>query len=56
MGSRGPLDRASIAVAGPGLIQSLALAFLPGLRAWVEVSGIASSLCPKALPLQPISI
>lgn len=39
-----------------GLIQSLAQTGLPGLRAWVEVGGIASSLCPKAFQPQPISI
>jgi hypothetical protein len=27
----------------PGLIQSVSQAFLPGLRAWVEVGGIAPS-------------
>jgi hypothetical protein len=41
---------------GPGLIQSLSQGFLPGLSAWVEVGGIASSLCPTALLPQPISI
>jgi hypothetical protein len=39
----------------PGLIQSVSQALLPRLRAWVEVGGMASSLCPKALPPQPIS-
>jgi hypothetical protein len=39
-----------------GLIQSPSQAFLPGLRAWVEVGGMTSSLCPKASPPQPISI
>jgi hypothetical protein len=39
----------------PGLIQSLSQALLPGLSAWAEVSGIAPSLCLKALPLQSIS-
>ena len=34
----------------PGLIQSVSQALLPGLRAWIEVGGIASSLCPKAPP------
>jgi hypothetical protein len=38
-----------------GLIQSVAQASLPGLSAWVEVGGIAPSLCLKAHPLQPIS-
>jgi hypothetical protein len=40
----------------PGLIQSPAQAFLPGLRAWLEVDGIVSSQCFKAFLLQPISI
>ena len=39
-----------------GLIQSVSQAFLPGLRAWVEVGGIAPSQCPKAFLPQPISI
>ena len=39
----------------PGLIQSLSQGFLPGLRAWVEVGGIAPSQCPTALLPQPIS-
>ena len=39
-----------------GLIQSVSQALLPGLRAWIEVGGIASSLCPKAPPPQLISI
>jgi hypothetical protein len=39
----------------PGLIQSPSQAFLPVLSAWVEVGGIASSLCSKAILLQPIS-
>ena len=39
----------------PGLIQSLSQASLPGLSAWVEVGGIAPSLCLKASPPQPIS-
>jgi hypothetical protein len=38
-----------------GLIQSLSQAFLPGLSAWVEVGGIASSLCSTAFLPQPIS-
>jgi hypothetical protein len=38
-----------------GVIQSLSQAILPGLSAWVEVVGIASSLCLKAPPPQPIS-
>ena len=38
-----------------GLIQSPSQASLPGLSAWVEVGGIASSLCSKALPPPPIS-
>jgi hypothetical protein len=38
-----------------GLIQSPSQASLPGLSAWVEVGGIASSLCLKAPPPQPIS-
>jgi hypothetical protein len=41
---------------GPGLIQSPSQVLLPRLRAWVEVGGMASSLCPKAPLLQPISI
>jgi len=40
---------------GPGLIQSLSQASLQGLSAWVEVGGIAPSLCLKASPPQPIS-
>ena len=40
----------------PGLIQSVSQAFLPVLRAWVEVGGIAPSQCPKAFLPQPISI
>ena len=40
----------------PGLIQSVSQAFLPGLRVWVEVGGIAPSQCPKAFLLQPLSI
>jgi hypothetical protein len=39
-----------------GLIQSPSQVLLPRLRAWVEVGGMASSLCPKAPLLQPISI
>ncbi len=39
-----------------GLIQSVSQAFLPVLRAWVEVGGIAPSQCPKAFLPQPISI
>ena len=39
----------------PGLIQSLSQALLSVLSAWVEVGGIAPSLCLKAPPLQPIS-
>ena len=39
-----------------GLIQSVSQAFLPRLRAWVEVDGIAPSQCPKAFLPQPISI
>ena len=39
-----------------GLIQSVSQALLPGLRAWVEVDGIAPSQCPKAFLPQPISI
>ena len=38
-----------------GLIQSLSQASLQGLSAWVEVGGIAPSLCLKASPPQPIS-
>ena len=34
-----------------GLIQSLSQAFLSVLSAWVEVGGIAPSLCLKAPPL-----
>ena len=41
---------------GAGLIQSVSQALLPLLSAWVEVGGIASSLCLTALLLQPISI
>ena len=39
-----------------GLIQSVSQALLPGLRAWVEVDGIAPSQCSKAFLPQPISI
>ena len=39
----------------PGLIQSLSHGLLPGLSTWVEVGGIASSLCLKAPTPQPIS-
>ena len=39
----------------PGLIQSVSQTLLPGLRAWVEVGGIAPSQCSKAFLLQPIS-
>jgi hypothetical protein len=39
-----------------GLIQSVSQALFPGLRAWVEVGGIAPSQCPKAFLPQPISI
>ena len=45
-----------IAPLHPGLIQSVSQALLPLLSAWVEVGGIASSLCLTALLLQPISI
>ena len=38
-----------------GLIQSPSQASLQGLSAWVEVGGIASSLCLKAPLTQPIS-
>jgi hypothetical protein len=46
-----------VAALGPeaGLIQSLSHGLLPGLSAWVEVGGIASSLCLKAPTPQPIS-
>ena len=40
---------------GAGLIQSPSQASLQGLSAWVEVGGIASSLCLKAPLTQPIS-
>jgi hypothetical protein len=39
-----------------GLTQSPSQTLLPGLSAWVEVGGIAPSLCWKAPTLQPISI
>jgi len=39
----------------PGLIQSVSQAHWPLLSAWVEVGGVASLLCPKALLPQPIS-
>jgi hypothetical protein len=39
-----------------GLIQSVSQALLPGLRAWVEVGGIAPFQCSKASLPQPISI
>ena len=45
----------SAMVPGTGLIQSPSQASLPGLSAWVEVGGIAPSLCLKAPPPQPIS-
>jgi hypothetical protein len=50
--------RASTVLVGmsSGLIQSLSHGPLPALSAWVEVGGIAPSLCWKALPLQPILI
>jgi len=52
----GPHDNTLVEVwRFPGLIQSLSQAFLPVLSAWVEVGGIAPSLCLKASPLQPIS-
>jgi IS5 family transposase len=37
-----------------GLIQSQSECLLPGLRAWVEVGGMASSLYPKVPSPQPI--
>ena len=49
------VDAAAAAAEVAGLIQSLSQGSLPGLSAWVEVGGIASSLCLKALPPQPIS-
>jgi hypothetical protein len=49
-------ESANSAERGPGLIQSVSQALLPGLRAWVEVGGIAPSQCPKAFLPQPISI
>jgi transposase len=39
-----------------GLIHSVSQALLPGLRAWVEVGGIAFSQCSKAFLPPPISI
>ena len=39
-----------------GLIQSVSQAFLPRLRAWVEVGWIALSQCLRASLPQPISI
>jgi replicative DNA helicase len=45
-----------IALSQSGLIQSLSQGLLPGLSAWVEVGGIASSLCSRASLPQPISI
>jgi hypothetical protein len=50
------LDGGAMALADPGLIQSQSQALLLGMSAWVEVGGIAPSLCLKAPPLQPISI
>jgi IS5 family transposase len=38
-----------------GLIQSVAQPPWSGLRAWCEVGGIASSLCPKPFLPQPTS-
>jgi hypothetical protein len=48
-------DEAGIMGCQAGLIQSPPQASLLVLSAWVEVGGIASSLCWKALPVQPIS-
>lgn len=45
-----------VPVHGAGLIQSPSHERLPGLSTLAEVGGIASSLCPKALLPQPISI
>jgi hypothetical protein len=50
-----PLKAHQSAPFPPGLIQSSSQASLPGLSAWVEVGGIAPSLCLKAPPPQPIS-
>ena len=47
---------ATVAAGDAGLIQSLSQGLLPELSAWVEVGGIASSLCSRAFLLQPISI
>jgi hypothetical protein len=41
--------------AAVGLMQSLSQGLLPGLSAWVEAGGNASSLFSKALLLPPIS-
>ena len=51
-----PLDQLPAQPSLPGLIQSVSQALLPGLRAWVEVGGIAPSQCSKASLPQPISI
>jgi hypothetical protein len=53
---RGFQDLLEAEVSAPGLIQSSSQASLPGLSAWVEVGGIASSLCSKVPPPQPIWI
>jgi hypothetical protein len=50
-----PLGFAGSFSKAPGLIQSVSLAFLPGLRALVEVGWIASSQCPRAFLPQQIS-
>jgi hypothetical protein len=39
----------------PGLIQSVTQPPRSGLRAWCEVGGITSSLCPKPFLPQPTS-
>ena len=56
VGGRGKFKLAKPAHQQAGLFQSVSQALLPLLSAWVEVGGIASSLCLTALLLQPISI
>jgi len=50
-----PRHRVDKALYAAGLIQSPSQALLPVLSGWVEVGGIAPSLCWKAPPLQTIS-
>jgi hypothetical protein len=52
---RGDDDGVDVFAEDPGLIQSVAQPPWSGLRAWCEVGGIASSLCPKPFLPQPTS-